>query len=204
MLKSPATKYGYFFSRFRREDSGETEWGCGPRSLAYALPILKQGKFVLKQPCGVKTSNIIKSSVSGGKKGNTANFCKQSRDTEQATLGLAMGGAKDLKPETVGRKPLEERGSCRRRTLAGGPSARDGKQRKKHIPATQAVVLNEGEVGRGSQSMARGGVGFINHFRDEPVGLEGVTGGGGRERFWFVGGVWGWKGQRSGLRGLRE
>jgi len=26
--------------------------------------------------------------------------------------------------------------------------------------------------------MARGGVGFFNHFRDEPEGLEGVTGGG--------------------------
>jgi len=27
--------------------------------------------------------------------------------------------------------------------------------------------------------MARSGVGFFNHFQDEPEGLEGVTGGGG-------------------------
>ena len=32
------------------------------------------------------------------------------------------------------------------------------------MAATQAVVLNEGEVGRRSQSMARVGVGFFNHF----------------------------------------
>ena len=50
-----------------------------------------------KQPCGVKTSNAIKLSVSGGKKGKTANFCRKLRDTWQATLRLATGGAKDLK-----------------------------------------------------------------------------------------------------------
>jgi len=48
--------------------------------MAYELPILKRGKFVLKQPFGVKTSNTIKSSVSWGKKGSTANFCKNLRD----------------------------------------------------------------------------------------------------------------------------
>jgi len=64
--------------------------------------------------------------------------------------------------------------------------------------------------------MARGGVRFFNHFRDKPEGLEGVTGGGAwpvgagwdllgwREPLWFVGGVWGSKGQWSELKGLRE
>jgi len=47
-------------------------------------------------------------------------------------------------------------------------------------------MLNEGEVGRRSQSMAGGGVGFFNHFRDKPKGLEGVTSGGA----WPVGAGW--------------
>ena len=47
-------------------------------------------------------------------------------------------------------------------------------------------MLKEGEVGRRSQSKARGGVGFFNHFRDKPEGLEGVTGGGA----WPVGAGW--------------
>jgi len=65
----------------KKDDSGETEWGYGRSGLAYALPILKWGKFVPKQPCGVKTSDAIKSSVSGGKNGSTANFCRRFKDT---------------------------------------------------------------------------------------------------------------------------
>jgi len=34
-------------------------------------------------------------------------------------------------------------------------------QGKKHIPATQAVVLNEGEAGRRSQSVASGVAGVL-------------------------------------------
>ena len=39
-------------------------------------------------------------------------------------------------------------------------------------------MLNEGEVGRRSQSVASGVVRFFNHFRDEPDWLEGVKGSG--------------------------
>jgi len=41
-------------------------------------------------------------------------------------------------------------------------------------------VLNEGEIGRQRQSLASGKAGVFNHLRDEPEGLEGVTGGGPR------------------------
>ena len=61
--------------------------------------------------------------------------------------------------------------------VGGGAFRSGGKQGEKHIPATQAVVLNEGEVSRRSQPLACGGVGSGNHFRGEPDGLEGVTGG---------------------------
>jgi len=73
MLKSPATRYGY--SRSWRAVSGDTECGFGGSRLAYALPILKRVKLEPKQPCGVNTSSAIKSSVSEGKNGSTANFC---------------------------------------------------------------------------------------------------------------------------------
>ena len=79
MLKSPATRYGY--SRSQRAVLGESEWGFGGSGLAYALPILKRGKLELKQPCGVHTSSSIKSSVSEGKNGSTANFCRKLWDT---------------------------------------------------------------------------------------------------------------------------
>jgi len=59
----------------------------------------------------------------------------------------------------------------------GGTFRQGGKQGKKHIPATQAVVLNDSEVSRRSQSWARGRAGVVNHFWVEPDGLEGVTGG---------------------------
>jgi len=78
ILKSPVTREGYW--RSLREDSGVTEWGCGERGLAYALPTLKRGELVPKQSCGVKTSIAIKSSVSGGKKGRIANLCRNSVD----------------------------------------------------------------------------------------------------------------------------
>ena len=42
---------------------------------------MKQGKFVPKQPSGVETSKVIKSSVSGGKEGSTANLRIKSWDT---------------------------------------------------------------------------------------------------------------------------
>ena len=38
-------------------------------------------------------------------------------------------------------------------------------------------MLNEGEIIRRSQSLAGHGVRAVNHFRAEPDGLEGVTGG---------------------------
>jgi len=60
--------------------------------------------------------------------------------------------------------------------IGGGTFCQGGEQGKKHIPATQAVVLNEGEVSRRTQSLARGGAGVVNHFRAGPDGLEGVTG----------------------------
>jgi len=43
--------------------------------------ILKRGNSVPKQPRGVKTSSAIKSSVSGGKNGSTANSCRNFWDT---------------------------------------------------------------------------------------------------------------------------
>jgi len=76
-------------------------------------------------------------------------------------------------------------------------------------------VWNEGEVGRRSQSVASGVVGFFNHLRDGPEGLAGVTGTGTSP----VGAGWGplrgarasfgrrglgVKGRRSGLQGPRE
>ena len=73
----------------------------------------------------METFNDIKSSISGGKEGNTANLHRKSWDTKRATLGLATGGAKDLKPEKLGRNPLEEGGSWRRTRSVGGPSARE-------------------------------------------------------------------------------
>jgi len=51
------------------------------------------------------------------------------------------------------------------------------KQGKKHIPASQAVVLNEGVVGRRNQSLARSGKRVVNRYGAGPEGLEGVTGG---------------------------
>jgi len=89
------------------------------------LPIVKRGELVPKQPCGVKTSSNIKSSVSGGKEGSTANFPRKSKDIYQGTLGLATGGAKDLKPEKLGRKPWEEGGSWRRTMSGGEPSIKE-------------------------------------------------------------------------------
>jgi len=77
-------------------------------------------------------------------------------------------------------------------------------------------VLYKGEVDRRTQSMARGGVGFFNHFWDGPEGLEGITSGGacGVGAGWdLLGGAgaslvcWrglGSKGQCFGLNGLRE
>jgi len=58
--------------------------------------------------CGVKISKAMKSSVSEEKKGSTEDLCENLWEMEQATLCLAMGGAKDLKPEKPGRKPLVE------------------------------------------------------------------------------------------------
>jgi len=78
---------------------------------------------VPKLPSGVKTSNTIKSFVSRGKEGGTANSRRNSWDTLQATLGPATGGGEDLKPQKGGRKSLEEEGSCNRTISAGGPSA---------------------------------------------------------------------------------
>jgi len=98
-----------------------------------------------------------------------------------------MGGAKDLKPEKLGRKPLEDGGLCKRRILAGGAFRQGGKQAEKHIPATQAVVLNEGEVGCRSQSLVSGKMGVFNDLWDKPEGLEEVTGG----VPWPVGAGWG-------------
>ena len=83
-----------------------------------------------KQPCGVKTCNARKSSVSGGKEGNTAYLCRRYWDTYQATQVLATGGANDLKPEKLGRKPLEKGGSCKRIISAGGPSAREANKER--------------------------------------------------------------------------
>ena len=48
--------------------------------------------------------------------------------------------------------------------------------------------------------MARGGVGFRNYFRDEPEGLEGVTGG----RAWPVSAGWGPLGGGGDVSGLLE
>jgi len=61
--------------------------------------------------------------------------------------------------------------------VGGGAFHYGAKQGKKHIPATQAVVLNEGEVIHRSQSLACDGAWVVNHFRAEPASLEGVTGG---------------------------
>ena len=62
--------------------------------------------------------------------------------------------------------------------MSGGGAFRQGrKQGEKHIPATQAVLLNEGEIIRRSQSLAGSDIGVVNHFRAGPEGLEGVTGG---------------------------
>jgi len=55
--------------------------------------------------------------------------------------------------------------------MSGGRLPQGGKQAKKHIPATQAVVLNEGEVIPLSQSLAQGEAGVVNHGRAEPDGL---------------------------------
>jgi len=74
-----------------------------------------------------------------------------------------------------------------------------GKQGKKHIPATQAVFLNEGEVSRQVQPTVCGGGGFFNHFRDEPEGLVGVTGSG----TWPVGAGWGPLGSEGASLGRR-
>ena len=38
-------------------------------------------------------------------------------------------------------------------------------------------MLNEGEVSHRSLALVWGGAGLVNHFRDEPEGLEGVTSG---------------------------
>ena len=78
MLKSPATRYGY--SSAQKGDLGETESGYGESGMEYVLPTLKQGKSLPKQPCGVKTTNAMKASVSGGKKDSTANFSGKFRD----------------------------------------------------------------------------------------------------------------------------
>jgi len=69
----------------------------------------------------------------------------------------------------------------------GGALREGGKSGKEHIPPTQAVVLNEGEVRRRSQSLAGGGARVFNHFRDGPEGLYGVSG----SRPWPVGAGWG-------------
>ena len=66
------------FQEGRRE---ETELGEGGSGLAYALPIVKRRKLVPKHPCVVKPSKAITSSVSGGKKGSTANLCRKFWDT---------------------------------------------------------------------------------------------------------------------------
>ena len=79
MLKSPATRYVY--SRSRRDDSGETEWGAGGSGWAEELPILKRWNLEPKQPCGVKTSKAIKSSVSEGKNCITANSSRKCWET---------------------------------------------------------------------------------------------------------------------------
>jgi len=52
----------------------------------------KAGEFCAAAALGMATSNIIKSSVSGGKEGSTANLRRRSWDTGQATLGLPTGG----------------------------------------------------------------------------------------------------------------
>jgi len=41
-----------------------------------------------------------------------------------------MGGAKDWKPEELGRNPLEEMGSCKSIMWSGGPSVRKGKEKE--------------------------------------------------------------------------
>ena len=52
------------------------------------------------------------------------NFRTKFRDIEQATLGLATGGAKDLKSEKLRRNAMEEGGSWRRTMSGGEPSVR--------------------------------------------------------------------------------
>ena len=50
--------------------------------------------------------------------------------TYVATLGLDVGGAKDLKPPNCGRKPLLEGGSCRRITSAWRAPTREPNKEK--------------------------------------------------------------------------
>jgi len=92
----------------------------------------------------VRNSLAIKSLVSGGKKDNTENIGKSFLDLQQVTLGLAMAEGPDFKPEKPGRNPLDEWGSCRTTSLTEEVFREAGEEGKKHIPATQAVVLNEG------------------------------------------------------------
>src|ERR1700761_6274419 len=47
-----------------------------------------------------------------------------------ATLGLGEGGAKDLKPENLGRKPLLEGGSCSSTMSVCGSPTRDSKRER--------------------------------------------------------------------------
>ena len=57
----------------------------------------------------------------------------------------------------AGEKTLGGRGILQKNNINTGGALREGgKSGKKHIPATQAVVLNECEVRRRSESLAGG------------------------------------------------
>ena len=55
-----------------------------------------------------------------------------------------------------------------------GSFRKSGANRKKHIPAPQAVVLNEGESSRQSQSLLGDGEMVFNNLQTEPPGWKGL------------------------------
>ena len=73
----------------------------------------------------------MKSTELGGKQGKMDNLNKILWETYQATPGLVIERAKELKPEKKGRKPLEIGQSCKRTISTKGRLAWEGNKERK-------------------------------------------------------------------------
>jgi len=101
------------------------------------------------------------------------------REFLQKLLGCVAGhsGPCNRRGEIFEARKVEENsfrkvGVLYKNDVDRGAFRKGGKKGNKEVPATQAVVLNQGVGGRQSQSLAGGGREVLNFYQDKPVGCR--------------------------------